>query len=214
MAAACFSSNDEELTRLLLAGADANTVDGSGMRPLHWTASRGSLAATEALINSGAEVNARNRDGWTPLHWACRARRLDVVRALLSAGADARMLTATGRSAAQMAGDDAQIKQLLRAHGGAAADGLISGDGAAAARLRDQARELLGRRTMLHPNDSSDVPFDAALLAIRARSPSPLLRRAPADSSVSPAQWSRSPARGGSPPLMRTAAAGGAGWER
>jgi len=209
VAAACFSSNDEELTRLLLAGADANTVDGSGMRPLHWTASRGSLAATEALINSGAEVNARNRDGWTPLHWACRARRLDVVRALLSAGADARMLTATGRSAAQMAGDDAQIKQLLRAHGGAAADGLISGDGAAAARLRDQARELLGRRTMPHPNDSS-APFDAALLAIRARSPSPLLRRAPVDSSVSPAH----PARGGSPPLMRTAAAGGAGWER
>ena len=118
LAQACFFGDQKEIQSLIDAGVDVNSRDADGMTGLHWVASRGGLAAAEALVAAGADVNAATtKEEWTPLHWAARAGREDIARVLLMSGAAVAVRNAAGRTPLQMCTSPA-VKALLVAHGG------------------------------------------------------------------------------------------------
>lgn len=73
---------------LLAVGADPNTRDFQGYRPLHRAARGGHHAAATILLAHGADPNAANNWGETPLVTAAETGSVGVVRALLTAKAD------------------------------------------------------------------------------------------------------------------------------
>ncbi|CAM9416002.1 unnamed protein product [Ectocarpus sp. 6 AP-2014] len=79
---------------LLEGGADKHTISGDGQAPLRAAATRGSVAATQALLAAGAHVKLpRDKDGSSALSIAALNRHADVVELLIRRGAD---LGATG----------------------------------------------------------------------------------------------------------------------
>ena len=89
---------------LLAAGADPNAADRSGVTPLHRAVRTRSAAAVRSLLDAGAPVRQRNGRGSTPLHLAVQT---------------------TGRSSsgsAEARQQQAEIVQLLIAHGARATD--------------------------------------------------------------------------------------------
>jgi ankyrin repeat protein len=58
------------ITYLLSIGADPNTLDKSGVAPVHRAVRTRSLEAVRALLNGGANAVQPNRAGSTPLHLA------------------------------------------------------------------------------------------------------------------------------------------------
>jgi ankyrin repeat protein len=72
---------------LLAAGAEPNTRDYQGYRPLHRAAQGGHHAAATILLAHGADPNAANNWGETPLVTAAQTGSAGVVQVLLAAGA-------------------------------------------------------------------------------------------------------------------------------
>ncbi|KAG9439734.1 hypothetical protein H6P81_019899 [Aristolochia fimbriata] len=70
-----------------VASACVNSVDEEGWAPLHSAASRGDVAAIEALLSFGGNVNLANHGGRTALHYAASKGWLQVAELLLSHGA-------------------------------------------------------------------------------------------------------------------------------
>jgi hypothetical protein len=81
-------------------GADPNTMDRSGVAPLHRAVRTRSLPAVRALVDGGADVTQRNKSGSTPLHLAVqptgrggsgsqqgREQQAGIIRLLLDRGA-------------------------------------------------------------------------------------------------------------------------------
>ena len=58
------------IASLIQAGADPNTVDRSGVTPLHRAVRTRCAAAVRALLDGGADVRRRNKSGSTPLQLA------------------------------------------------------------------------------------------------------------------------------------------------
>jgi ankyrin repeat protein len=79
-------NNLPEVSRLLSVGADVNTKNNYGNKPLHWACSRGHVQVFKELVEHGADTEAKNSNGWTPLHWASGGGHLAVVIELLSPG--------------------------------------------------------------------------------------------------------------------------------
>ena len=84
---------EEEVLRLVAAGADVTVKNERGLTPLHLTAETGGARVCKILLGAGADVEAPSINGMTPLHYAAvshdRATQgVDAVRALLDAGAD------------------------------------------------------------------------------------------------------------------------------
>ena len=65
MAAAAYQK--EIAIDLIEAGADPNSLDKSGVAPLHRAVRMRCAAAVEALLEGGADACARNKSGSTPL---------------------------------------------------------------------------------------------------------------------------------------------------
>jgi ankyrin repeat protein len=77
-----------EMVRLFLDfHADPEIGDQNDMRPLHWYASRGNVAAMRAVLQHGVKVDPVSSGGATPLQEAA-ACSLDAVKILLEFGAD------------------------------------------------------------------------------------------------------------------------------
>jgi ankyrin repeat protein len=85
---------------LLSIGADPNSVDSSGVAPLHRAVRTRSLPAVRALLDGGANPRLPNKTGSTPLHLAvqttgrggsgspqAREQQAGIVRLLLERGA-------------------------------------------------------------------------------------------------------------------------------
>lgn len=81
--------NDQEVSRLLAAGADVNEADPLGTTLLMWAARYGDAALVERLIEAGAMPNAENVFGVTPMSEAALIGSAPVIRELLAAGVDA-----------------------------------------------------------------------------------------------------------------------------
>jgi ankyrin repeat protein len=87
------SGDFQELTRLLAAGADANTRDEHGHPILMLAAAAGNKQIVQLLIVHGSDVKAQYRPGQapfgqTPLHIAAGYGRRDVVELLIAHDAD------------------------------------------------------------------------------------------------------------------------------
>jgi ankyrin repeat protein len=114
------------IQQLIAAGADPNTLNRSGQRPIH-CALESALDSTvaesiKALIAGGADPNALGRDGLAALHRAAKEGSLLLIETLLDAGADPNVADGHGRSplswAAQSQSAAApQIAQLLLTRG-------------------------------------------------------------------------------------------------
>ena len=64
------SAQAATITCLIEAGADPNTVDKSGVTPLHRAVRTRCAAAVSALLDGGADVRRRNKSGSTPMRLA------------------------------------------------------------------------------------------------------------------------------------------------
>ena len=74
----------KQVAALLDAGADIESRDAKGLRPLHKAAENGEVETVTLLIERGADVNAGDKDGRTPMIRAAKKGRYDVIVALLA----------------------------------------------------------------------------------------------------------------------------------
>ena len=79
---------DDEIRRLVGAGADPDARDDWDATPLHIAAKCGRVGALRALLAAAADAGAVDRCRWTPLHEAARQGSAAAVAALIEAGAD------------------------------------------------------------------------------------------------------------------------------
>jgi ankyrin repeat protein len=110
---------------LILAGANPNATDNSGVAPLHRAVRSRCAAAVRALLMNEADACMRNKRGSTPLHLAiqntgrggtgstvAREAQQEIIRLLLSHGARPSDKNAAGRSVQECATSD-WIRALL-----------------------------------------------------------------------------------------------------
>ena len=110
---------------LLAAGANPNTVNQHGERPLTVAASLDKCeAALQPLLEAGAEINGGPTQCRTALVTACGLGHRNAVAALLAAGADANLADHLGMSPLARAArtGSVPIVKLLLERGGAAVD--------------------------------------------------------------------------------------------
>jgi len=88
---------------LARAGADIDSVDGSGRTPLHQAAADRRADLVAELLRLNASVFKVDRKGRTPLHLAALARSEPVVDALLAAGAPRSARDLDGQTARDLA---------------------------------------------------------------------------------------------------------------
>jgi len=86
---------------LLVNGASAKAVSGSGRSPLFAAAQRGSIEIVQELLEQGAAPDPRDREDRTPLQFAVQSdyARPEIVKMLLDHGADANHKNSQGESA-------------------------------------------------------------------------------------------------------------------
>jgi ankyrin repeat protein len=77
----------QEVQRLIEAGADLSTKDGSGLTALHLASWNGHRATAAVLLEAGAPVHAKSNYGSTPLHAASDKGHHDTAQLLLNKGA-------------------------------------------------------------------------------------------------------------------------------
>jgi ankyrin repeat protein len=115
----------ETIALLIEAGANPNSLDRSGVGPLHRAVRKRRSAAVAALLNRGAEVGLRNKSGSTPLHLAvqntgssgsgsdeAKAGQKEIVEILMKAGASPKDRDGKGKSVIESVGSD-RIRELL-----------------------------------------------------------------------------------------------------
>jgi hypothetical protein len=117
----------EVIAYLVEAGADPDTLDNSGVGPLHRAVRTRSSHAVGALIEQGANPLLPNKSGSTPLHLAvqntgksnsgsdiAKEEQRRIITLLLEHGARPTDVDAKGRTVADAASSD-WIRQLLKA---------------------------------------------------------------------------------------------------
>ena len=102
---AAIDGDEQEVRRLLSAGAKPNTPDRSGWTPLHFAAQEHAAGAVRALLEAGAEVDPVDAYGNTPLWRATFGSRGrgEVIQLLREAGADPWRANASGVSPVSLA---------------------------------------------------------------------------------------------------------------
>lgn len=111
----------EEALRLF--PQDLNSVDFTGLAPLHWAALRGDLIAVQTLLKSGANVNQLSSlEQSTPLHQAAASSFLQIFEELIFAGAIVNKTDFLGRTplfdaCTYLSTNTHPIVQLLLANG-------------------------------------------------------------------------------------------------
>jgi len=73
------TGNVEDVRWLLGEGADVESKDYDGWKPLSWAAERGHLEIIKFLVQEGSAVESKDRWGQTPLSCAAYYGQLDVV---------------------------------------------------------------------------------------------------------------------------------------
>lgn len=99
------------------AGGDVYAKESTGENLMHKAAFYGQVAIAEYLKHRGLNIDSVDGMNFTPLHEASRAGNVKMVEWLLQAGADAGAKTTSGRTALDMAIENAKsepIANLLR----------------------------------------------------------------------------------------------------
>ena len=100
------------------AGADIGAAARNPMKvqPLHAAVGARNRESVELLLDQRADPNARQQVGYTPLMGAASAGREDIVLLLLSRGADKSLVSADGKTAADIAREHghAELAQRLQ----------------------------------------------------------------------------------------------------
>lgn len=108
--------NSAEITKLLEAGADINTVDHLGRTSAMIAVHTKQLDIFKLLIEKGADINIRDHRSDNPLLYAGAEGLLEFVRASVAAGADTTLTNRFGGSALIPAADRGHVdvvKELL-----------------------------------------------------------------------------------------------------
>ncbi|WP_265024863.1 MULTISPECIES: ankyrin repeat domain-containing protein [unclassified Wolbachia] len=84
---------------------DINSIDNSGIAPLHWAVARNNLELMGLLIGNGAEIDIQDeRHGRTALHWAAYHDKFEIVKLLVNKGADWNIQDRDGKTALDLVG--------------------------------------------------------------------------------------------------------------
>ncbi len=107
--------NDEAMVTLLLAhDADANILNELGLSPIALASENHNRKMVEQLLEAGANINAEHVDGSTPLVRAVYIGNPDAVAHLLSLGADSAIGTMQGKTALEIAQNNAYEHQAIQ----------------------------------------------------------------------------------------------------
>jgi ankyrin repeat protein len=111
---AAWFGHDKVAEILLARGADPEAIatNGTGLRPLHSAAAAGHAVIAHLLLDRGADIEAVQDGGVRPLHSAAHRNDLTMVELLLGRGADPSATTDDGRTAHDLATDDAVLALL------------------------------------------------------------------------------------------------------
>ena len=119
-------SVNEEVRRLLAAGADVNATDDFGKTVLMYAVSGWEYGTAKFLISQGANINDADGEGRTALMWAlmsdgsCPAMKgsmgVDVrsVRLLLEKGANPKAVSKSGETALSLAKGDKRLSGMVQ----------------------------------------------------------------------------------------------------
>src|SRR5690349_17685008 len=94
---------------MITAGADVNTAQPDGTRPIHWAVYRVDYDLVDALIARKARVDVANEFGHTPLAEAVRQADERMVKALLGAGSGTEGANGDGQTALMIAIKNAEL---------------------------------------------------------------------------------------------------------
>ena len=100
------------------AGADVNTAQPDGTRPIHWAVLQADHELVEALLAKKAKADVTNEFGSSPIAEAARLGDARLVKMLLDAGAGPEGPNADGQTALMLAiktGDSASVQLLIQA---------------------------------------------------------------------------------------------------
>ncbi|KAG9449534.1 hypothetical protein H6P81_009499 [Aristolochia fimbriata] len=107
---------------LLERGASLETRDEEGAIPLHDACAGGFAEIVDLLLNAAGSPEHANQmlrtvdtEGDTPLHHAARGEHLDVVHLLLAAGASPTEKNIYGKTPAELADPDTDVRSVLEA---------------------------------------------------------------------------------------------------
>ena len=119
LAHAAASCNNEIFTLVLESGADVNSCNFHGHRPLLSAAINGYTERVRTLLAKGADINGRSLHNETALHYAAEEGHSETVYFLLEAGADIDARDEEGWTALSSAAfyDRAETVALLLASG-------------------------------------------------------------------------------------------------
>ncbi len=102
--AAVRAGNVQEVSRLLDAGADPNSLDALGGTPLLTACWLGHASIVSLLLAHGAHVNAIHREaGASAIEYAVLKGRADIVELLVKGGADLSMRYRGGQTVLHLA---------------------------------------------------------------------------------------------------------------
>ena len=117
--AAAARDDAAEISRLLLAGANAEARDGNGRTALHVAAFTARAAAARALVAGGAQANALDGQRYDIVTIAAVRNDVAMLRLALTLGASPRNVTSpyqgTALIAAAHLGHDEVVRELIRA---------------------------------------------------------------------------------------------------
>ena len=117
--AAAARDDAAEISRLLLAGANAEARDGNGRTALHVAVFTARAAAARALVAGGAQANALDGQRYDIVTIAAVRNDVATLRLALTLGASPRNVTSpydgTALIAAAHLGHDEVVRELIRA---------------------------------------------------------------------------------------------------
>lgn len=88
---------------LIGKGANIDTENYAGERPLHKAAYEGYKEIVECLVKEGADVNAKDNKGETSLHMAAKEGHQDIVKFLVANGAEVNAKNKFGKTPLDLA---------------------------------------------------------------------------------------------------------------
>ena len=108
----------EKVQSILSEGADANSKDHAGWRPIHEAMREGenALRIILLLVDHGADINAQSDSGNTALHDAAAYMSQEIIEYLIKSGADPSVENLDGKSPLDIAKmpQYARTKQILQ----------------------------------------------------------------------------------------------------